>query len=75
MPFTSQKFSVANVSLKNVSLKNIFGSFNNATGALFTEVVTTLTAIINSEEIHATGKIRVYGYIKGLLKIETALTA
>ena len=75
MPFTSQKFSVANVSLKNVSLKNIFGSFNNATGALFREVVTTLTAIINSEEIHATGKIRVYGYIKGLLKIETALTA
>ena len=60
---------------KDLPLKKIFRSFNNTTGALFTEVITALNAIIDNEEINATVQIRVLGYIEGLLKFETALTA
>jgi len=38
---------------KDVALKKILGLFNNPTGALFTEALTTLNAIIDNEEIHA----------------------
>jgi len=42
---------------KDLPLKNIFGSFNNSTGTLVTEV----NVIISNEEIHATVQIRVLG--------------
>jgi len=60
---------------QDVALKKIFGSFSNPTGALFTEVITTLNAMIDNEEIRETIKSRVLGYIESLLKFETALTA
>jgi len=57
------------------SLEKYFGFIHNPAGALFTEVITTLNAIIDNEEIHAIVKIRVLEYTEGLLKFETAVTA
>jgi hypothetical protein len=59
---------------KDAALK-VFGSFNNPTGALFMEVITTLNAILVADEIQAAVKAKVKGYIDSLLKFETILTA
>lgn len=60
---------------KDAALKKVFGSFNNPTGALFKEIIITLNAIKNKDEIRATIKAKAHGYIESLLKFETVLTA
>jgi len=61
--------------VKGCFLEKDFNLFNHPTRALFTEVIIILNPIIANEEIHAIIKSRVVGYIEGLVKFETALTA
>ena len=51
------------------------GLFNNPTGALFMEVITTPNAIQVAFQIKAAVEAKVKGYIDSFLKFETILTA
>ena len=59
----------------DASLKNVFGLFNNPTGVLFMEVITTLNAVLVADHMQTPVKAKVKGYIDNLPKFETILTA
>ena len=60
---------------KDAALKIFFGSFNKPGSALYCEVILTLNAIRNLENINYPAGIKAEGFIETLLKYETILTA
>ena len=60
---------------KDSALRKVFGSYNNPSGALFMDIINSLTAILSSNKIKAVAKAKVKGFIESLLKFETILTA
>jgi len=60
---------------KDASLTKVFDFFNNSINCLFVELITSFEDICNNTNIKAEARIKVNGFIEGLYKYETILTA
>lgn len=60
---------------KDVALSKVFGTFGKPDGALYVDVLHTLSAIKAVKTISTTARVNAMGYITQLLKYETILTA
>ncbi|KAJ8346852.1 hypothetical protein SKAU_G00282530 [Synaphobranchus kaupii] len=60
---------------KDSALKKVFGVFGKPDAGLYVDVILTLSAIQDQKNINATARVKAQGYIEGLLKYETILTA
>ena len=60
---------------KDQALSKVFGCFGNPQGALFLEVLMTLNTIVDDKTQQPTVRAKAKGFIEGLLRYETVLTA
>ncbi len=60
---------------KDQALSKVFGCFGNPQGALFLEVLMTLHTIVDDRTQQPTVRAKAKGFIEGLLRYETVLTA
>lgn len=60
---------------KDLALTKVFGYFNNFDNSLFVELVTSLDEICKNSNIKPEARLKAIGFIEGLSKYETILTA
>lgn len=60
---------------KDAALTKVFGCFGRPDGALYIDLVLTLLAVQEDKTMKPTARAKMKGYIEGLLKYETILTA
>lgn len=60
---------------KDAALTKVFGCFGRPDSAMYIDLVLTLLAVQGDKTMKPTARAKVKGYIEGLLKYETILTA
>ncbi|CAL9702757.1 unnamed protein product [Knipowitschia caucasica] len=61
--------------VKDQALRKVFGTFGKPDDALFTDLVITLSKIEKDETMKSIARVKARGYLEGLLRYETVLTA
>lgn len=60
---------------KDAALRKVFGCFGKPESAMFIDLILTLAAIVEDKTMQSTARVKATGFMEGLLKYKTILTA